>query len=1059
MNLNQVKILICDDSKNAALVAESLKNSSIVIKFKEVSNLEEFKLKIIEFKPDLVIYKYGIETIECTDILNFMETSFYEAPVVVILENGDRGTIETCLEAGVFEVINTGEYYKLSYIIKKLFQTSGPNIYRSSNPIENSPESIFEAVFNTMYDGIFIYNPKTFSLIEVNSRTEEMYGYSKEELLQLRIGDLSASDLGYTNEAAKESALMALSGEKVSSEWLARKKSGQNFWVLATLEKISVGGEYYLMGIVKDIDKEKEVELSLNESREQYESLTQNSPDVIMRFDRDLRHIYVNNAVKSSLGIEPELFLNKNHEEMGMFPKEMCEFWEENIQLVFDTKKPNKVEFSIMGLRGLQELEWRLYPEYGQSGILETVLAIARDITENKRKEKIQKVLFEISTSVDTTKDLGELFLRIQDSLNIVIDTKNCYIALYDAEKDVITLPFHKDEKDTFTEFPAGKTTTGYVIRTGKSQLVNLERIAELEKTGEIEPIGAPSLYWLGVPLKIAEDIIGVFVVQSYVETVKYTEEDVQLLEFVSGQIARAIERKKSHDKLRSNEERQRRILESSPDGLVVIDINGAFLDFNSSFTELVGLSNDKQFKKLNFFEYVSPEDVIKVQNLLNETLSSGYSKNIEFRMLRQGGREFFVGASMGLISELDDKEDSFVIVAKNINEQKNYEHNLKLAKIKAEESDRLKTAFLSNMSHEIRTPMNAIIGFAELLSVSNPDENEKLEFIAQINHAADSLMRLIDDIIDISKIEAGELKINEREFDFEPVLKEIHQLFENSILHHEKSDLIIEVDNNEVNPAIRLKTDEFRLRQVITNLLNNAIKFTEKGKISFGIKKKYSSSIEFYVKDTGVGIDHEKQKIIFDRFRQGHENKEHFYGGTGLGLSISRHLVEIMGGEIKVNSTEGAGAEFCFTLPYSDSLQDFKSEDDRSSSVRSNLYGKTLIIAEDDESNFKLLFEILKNTGIKILRAKSGEEVIHLVSEKSDIDMILMDIQMPIMDGYTAARIIKLEHPDIPIIAQTAYAMAGEREISLKEGCDDYISKPIRIEDLMDLLEKYLKN
>ena len=197
------------------------------------------------------------------------------------------------------------------------------------------------------------------------------------------------------------------------------------------------------------------------------------------------------------------------------------------------------------------------------------------DITQRKRHEDIQEVLFEIANSVTTTRNLDELFENIQRSLNRIIDTTNCYVALYNAQTDKISLPFHRDEKDNFKEFPAGKTVTAYVIRTGKSQLVNLDRIYELEKSGEIEPIGAPSVSWLGVPLRNGDKIIGVFVVQSYDEKIQYTEDDVQLLEFVSDQIALAIERKIDQDNIRGNQERLRKIIESSPDGLVVIDVEG----------------------------------------------------------------------------------------------------------------------------------------------------------------------------------------------------------------------------------------------------------------------------------------------------------------------------------------------------------------------------------------------------------------------------------------------------------------------------------------------------
>lgn len=1057
MTQTEVRILICGESNNSKFIIESLKNSDITYQYEIVSEFEEMKINLDEFKPDVIIINYGLKAFLCTDVLHYLNETLYEAPIFVVSEKQDIAVFENCFKSGVLEVFDVTELYKLPYILKRLFLTPSNKVSKIYSDSEYSQDSVYKAVFETVNDAIFIYNPKTFSLIEVNSKTEDMYGYSRDELLSMRIGELSASNAGYTNELAKKYALKALKGGEISDDWLAKKKSGITFWVHATLKPIVVAKQSYLMAIVRDIDKVKEVESSLSSASKQYEALTQNSPDIIMRFDKDLRHIYVNRAVKRSLGLDPELFLNKTHEEMNIFPQHMCVFWEESIRKVFDTGKPNKVVFSVEGPAGIIDMEWRLTPEYGAAGNVEIVLGIARDITESKRQERIQKVLFDIAKAVNNTDNLNTFFLRIQSSLHAIIDTTNCYVALYDEKTDTITLPFHKDEKDIFTEFPAGKTTTAYVIRTGKSQLVDLVRIAELEAAGEIEPIGASSLYWLGVPLKIADKIIGVFVVQSYDENIKYTINDVQVLEFVSDQIARAIERKKAQDELKANEERQRGIIESSPDGIVMIDLNGDFLDSNTSFTELVGESDKKELKYKNLFKYLATEDSLKFKSLLKDTLSTGFSKNIELRMKRRGGSEFFAEASIGLINNQLDKGSSFVIVVKNINDRKNFEYNLKLAKNKAEEADKLKTAFLSNMSHEIRTPMNAIVGFSELLASVGDDEALKHDFIGQINQGADTLMRLIEDIIDISKIEAGEIKIFKTEFNLGPVLNDIHKLFLTSSIRQGKKQLVIEEVNNGLDSDITIKTDEFRLRQIFTNLLNNAIKFTESGKISFGIRAIKDSKIEFYVRDTGIGIAEENQKLIFERFRQGHSNSKQFYGGTGIGLSISRHLVEQMGGDISLTSKPNKGSEFIFSLPFYNKMIIKELDSPKSAILKNHWPGKTIIIAEDEESNYKLLFEVLRRSGIKVLRAKTGYEVINLVKENESIDLILMDIQMPEMDGYIATREIKKLKPTIPIIAQTAYAMSGEKERSLEFGCDDYLSKPIRSDDLAKILSKYL--
>ncbi len=1046
----------------------------------------------------------------------------------------------------------------------------------------------YETVFNSVNDGIFLYEPIDFKLIDVNDRVVEMYGFSKSELKELKIEELSVKEEGYSNLRGFLYALRAIRGNDQVYEWHARNKSGHTFWTRLLLKKVMIGGTSYLMGIIKDIENQKKAELSLRESEEHYRALAQNSPDVIMRFDRFFKHLYVNDSVRKIVPVDPKEFLNKTHKEMGIFEPEMCDVWEKHINSVFMTGKSSEIEFSI-DLSGKRTfIEWRLFPEYNSKGKISTVLAVARDITEKKesqqvlrnneerlqmalevssdgmwdwdlsneqiyfspryftmlgyepdefehkletlyalmhpedrnrvikaydpqamiendgldievrmrrkdgsfawiltrgkvfaknkegfpirmvgtnidisqrkRQEDIRNVLIEISESVNKTRTLDEFFEQMQVLLGKVIDTKNCYVALYDKKTHSITLPFHRDEKDKFKVFPAGKTITSYVIRSGKSQLLDAKKIKELTATGEIEIIGAPSVSWLGVPLRIENELIGVFVVQSYEESVSYDEDDVQILEFVSDQIALAISRKKVQERILEDQERQRQIIESSPDGLIVTSKEGVILDYNSRIIDMLDCRS-KNLKNRNLEEFVHSAFVKKLPEIYQGTLKSGFHKQEEIRMRRENQKEFFAEISFGLIQSANDKPEIFVITIKDIDERKAYETNLEIAKEKAEESDRLKTAFLSNMSHEIRTPMNAIIGFSELLSRGGITEEEKQEFISQINFGAESLMRLIDDIIDIAKIEAGQIKIYNSYFDLSTLLKDLKLLFSRNLYRQNRQNLQLIEDNNDISVSIQFYGDQIRIRQILNNLLSNAIKFTEKGEIRFGVRSISDGFISFYVKDTGAGIAEEKLQIIFDRFRQGHESKTKFYGGTGLGLAISKHLVELMGGTINVSSVKEEGSEFVFSIPFYTMEGDIVETVKAFEKKENNWEGKTILIAEDDASNYFLLQEILKSTFVKILWAKDGNEVVEMFKSKPEIDLILMDVQLPVLDGYSASRIIKNLRSDIPIIAQTSYAMSGEKQESILAGCDEYISKPIKIEDLLSIISKFLTN
>jgi CheY-like chemotaxis protein len=398
------------------------------------------------------------------------------------------------------------------------------------------------------------------------------------------------------------------------------------------------------------------------------------------------------------------------------------------------------------------------------------------------------------------------------------------------------------------------------------------------------------------------------------------------------------------------------------------------------------------------------------------------------------------------------------VLILKNISDRKEAERKLIEAKFKAEESDKLKTAFLSNMSHEIRTPMNAIVGFSDLLSDEGISMEERRDFIAQINQGADDLMRLIDDIIDIAKIEAGQVNVHIGECFIRDLFKELNLMFVQNIKRSGKEKVSLSMKWDWPVADLAIYTDPFRLKQILVNLLSNAVKFTDEGEIVLGIED-HPEGIRFYVKDSGIGIREEKQKVIFDRFMQGHETKTKLYGGTGLGLAISKNLTEILGGEIGVDSKSGEGATFWFILPRNEVPLKYEAALRVPVPDTRSWEGKKVLIAEDDHSNYHFLHEAIRDTGVEILWAKDGEETLELFRAHQDLDLVLMDINMPLINGYECTKIIKKERPGLKVVAQTAYAMSGEREVSREAGCDGYLAKPIKVNELMDTLAVHMRS
>lgn len=390
--------------------------------------------------------------------------------------------------------------------------------------------------------------------------------------------------------------------------------------------------------------------------------------------------------------------------------------------------------------------------------------------------------------------------------------------------------------------------------------------------------------------------------------------------------------------------------------------------------------------------------------------------------------------------------------------ERKSSEDKLRRAKERAEESDRLKTAFLTNMSHEIRTPMNAIIGFSNLLMKPDLKQDKKHEYIGVIRNNTTSLLKIIDDIIDTARLEVGEIKIEEENFHVNKVVDELAFSYGQELKKMKKEvDLVVKKHIEDEDFTIR--TDPYRVRQIISNLLSNSIKFVEKGFVELGYVI-IDDKIQFYVKDTGIGIRKDKQNVIFDRFRQAEESYTRKYGGTGLGLSISKTLVHMLGGEIWLDSAEGKGTTFYFTLPYHrvENAVIKKQEEKRAPNKEYDLKEYTILVAEDVASNFELVKELLEITSAKVLWVKNGVEAVEKCKVNGKINLVLMDISMPEMDGLTAAKEIKKIRKDIPIVAVTAFARQEEKDKFLDAGCDDYIPKPIDEKQLLEAIYRLLK-
>lgn len=790
-------------------------------------------------------------------------------------------------------------------------------------------EEKFRKAFMTSPDSININRLDDGAFVTINNGFTQIMGYTEEDV----IGKTSTEFNIWRNPKDRKKLIEGLKAkgivENLEAEFCAKNGDIKIGLLSATI--IELDGTPHILSITRDTTIRKKAIEGIMHRESLLKTIFDSTADGLLVVDNKGVVTHKNSEFLKMWRIPANLHNSQDDDELI---KTVLDQLIDPNQFVSKVKKLYNSKLSERDM--LHFKDGRIFERKSQPLIIEDKIAgrvwSFSDISERKRSEQIQKVLYNISDTVTSSDNIEELIAKIKDHLSGIIDTTNYYIGLYDDRTKMISLPFVADEKDEIEAFPAENSLSGHVIKTHKSLLVNADQQEEMVKNGIIKFVGSRSQVWLGVPLTIDGEVKGVLAVQSYSDKNAYNESDRQLLEFVSDQIGLSIERKQKEQEL---------------------------------------------------------------------------------------------------IKALE----------------------------KAKESDRLKSAFLATMSHELRTPLNAIIGFSDIIKEDLPIA-EIIEFSQTIHSSGNHLLTIVEDLFDITLIETGELKIIKTDVNLDALLNEVKEIIKIEQLNLKKADLELNLAIPDSQKQLRVNTDPWRLKQIFINLLKNALKFTHKGSVNFGFEIESQDKFEvikFFVKDTGIGIPKDKHELIFDVFRQIEDSHTRTYGGTGIGLSISRRLTELLGGRMWVDSDTN-GSSFYFTIPLVE-IDDQDKPDIKAESSSTSNDAVTLLIVEDDESSFEYLKVVLKKTAQFILWAPNGEEAVELCKNNPDIDLVLMDINMPVMNGYDATKAIKEFRPNLPIIAQTAYAIAGDREKSLAAGCDEYISKPIRREDLLDKIKKLLSS
>ncbi|WP_421920368.1 PAS domain S-box protein [Marinifilum sp.] len=777
-----------------------------------------------------------------------------------------------------------------------------------------------------------------------------------------------------------------------------------------------------------------------------FENLFENSPEAIVILDNQDRVIRVNKEFEKLFEYSKEEVLSKLINDI-IVPEN---FKEEAISY---TKQTSQGKFlDVTTIRQTKYGKQIHVQVTGKPIFLDNekiaVYATYRNINEKVWNQIQEKIIYETTDLLNSAPSQIDLVQGIGKLLRPVIGTGEMFLELISPMKKYLRL--FSQSSGEYRNLAFSESVSSLVLKEKKMLNLDESQIKDLAGKNELSLSEIPKR-WIGFPLIDNDVVLGVYGISSFGSPINPDADTLKLLELVSLQIATGVSRRNKELELKT----LYRSMEQSPASIVITNRYGDIEYVNPKFCQVTGYTEEEVIGK-NPRILKSGFTPKKVYEQMWRNLVRGQEWNCEFLNVKKNKELYWERASFSAIKDDFGKITHYMATKEDITDRKQFEKDLMEAKIQAEESDRMKSAFLANVSHELRTPLNSVIGFSNLCN-NKMSVDEILEFVQLINKSGNQLHEIIEDILKFTMIESGGMERRDDEFLLDNFFEEVKsQAIEKRKLENKERLEIKFVPDTNFNKVL-IKTDFQRLLNVVMNLFKNGLKFTNEGYVEFGYKIS-GKTINLYVKDTGVGIEQDKKEIIFDRFRQVDDSITRTFGGTGMGLSISKKIMDMLGGRIEVESELNKGSTFSVFLDCILSTE--KPKHKMSDKTATEIDDKpTILVAEDELSNFKLIEAILKRSKYKVIHAENGGEAIRICKERgSEIDLILMDMRMPEIDGMEATLEIKKFYPEMIIIAQTAYAMNGDKDRALEIGCDDYISKPIKKELLLDKLKDFIK-
>jgi PAS domain S-box-containing protein len=1013
---HKLRILSLEDSINDfEIIQELLVNADFDFEMDRVENDQEFKKALSDNNYNIILSDFNLPGYDAFDALSVSLQLCPEIPFIVVSGSIGEETAIELIKKGAIDYILKDKPDKLQYSIKRALQEA-----KEKKELQIKEKALHESErkINTLLnnlDGI-VYrckNDKNWTMEFISDCFHEITGYNNSDIINNN--KISYAELVLLEDRDKQRDIIqnALNNKsRFELKYRIRTSEGK---ILNVLEKgvgvYSNNGEVIaLEGFIMDITQQVKDTYALRESEELNRSITHSAADAIISINSKGYVESWNNAAEQIFGyaesemlsstllkIIPDEF-RKGHKN-GL--KSLLEYSEKfrNRTIEINAVRKNGVVFPIE----LSMSAWNSATERFYTGII-------RDITERKLNENKISKLSSVVEQSPTTIVITDLHGNIE-YINQKFTELTGYISSEVEGKNVKVISSGKQSPEYYENLWV--TIKGGFIWQG--EFYNRKKNGELFwESATISPFYDNSDKVINY-IKVGEDIT------QQKLAAEIMEESILQYKTLFNQIA---------------------------DPVFVFDKESKrFLDFNDASKNKYGYS-DVEFKQMTPIDLNAMfEDNAYVEKNIDDTDDNTPN---DYLHKSKDGSEFYVQTHTKEI--VYKGVDSWITIIRDITESKRSRQELTEALNRATESDRLKTAFLQNISHEIRTPMNGIFGFASLLKNSQLSGEVQQSYIDIIMKSGKRMLDTLKDLMDISMLESGQIIINNTQTNIKNELISLCDFFKKDV--DEKGMQIkcicaLKIDETTVF------TDKEKLIAILSNLIKNAIKYSDEG-IILVTSSIAGDLIEFSVEDNGIGIPVSRQTAIFDRFVQADIEDVKVYEGSGLGLSISKEYVELLGGKIWVESVEYEGSKFCFTIPYSPVLSKIEKQD--VVIPKNDLFGLKILIVEDEVVSNEYLCIILDDISNTILHASTGKEAIEICRENMDFDIILMDVKMPLMNGYSATKKIREFNNNVIIIAQTAYALPGDRENAIAAGCNDYITKPLEKDSLIELIATHIE-